>query len=222
MTSSTITIDLPHRPTLCSEIAPAHEGNCYAAWAQHADPGHRLGGRRSEWRKSETDSNNGREPDRGVQLFFPIVWRCHAPSHTMTPEELTADFLHNLPLIWQRFTDTVANPRLKKFDRTIANLHAFEPLRYPDRVVEKGALFLFQVTREDLDRARKASHARRRPPPRYLLALEEIDRLVFMLLDACHRDPKVFLRGILPDPDRMKYLAKSNPKWTVIEQETQG
>src|SRR4029453_13471290 len=30
MTSSTVTIDLPRRPTLCRETAPAHESNCYA------------------------------------------------------------------------------------------------------------------------------------------------------------------------------------------------
>ena len=131
---------------------------------------------------------------------------------TMTPKELM-DLSHSLPRIWRRFKkDTITDSRLAAFDRTIDNVHAFEALRYPDSVIEKGAIFHFEVTRADLDRSRAADHMPGQPP-RYLLALEEVDRLVLLLFHVCSRNPAVFLRGKIANPGRLKYLTESNPVW---------
>jgi hypothetical protein len=120
------------------------------------------------------------------------------------------DFGHNLPLIWQHFKATVGDPRLAAFDRTIDHVHAFEALRYPDIVIEKEALFHFEVTRVDLDKSRAVDKVPGNPP-RYLLALEEVDRLVSVLFEVCDRNPKPFLLGKLPSPDHEKFLLRANP-----------
>ena len=130
---------------------------------------------------------------------------------TLTPEDLKA-LGHSLPRIWRRFKDATADSRLGAFDPTIENVHAFEALRYPESVIENGALFHFEVTRADLDRSRAADKVPGHPP-RYLLVLEEVDRLVFLLFDVCSRNPIVFLRGRLRNPDSLKYLTESNPAW---------
>ncbi len=130
---------------------------------------------------------------------------------TMTSEDLK-ELRHSLPRIWRHFKDATGDSRLTAFDRTIENVHAFEALRYPDIVIEKGALFHFVLTRGELDWCRAVDQVPGQPP-RYLLALEEVDRLVLLLFDVCSRVPKVFLKGRLPDPGRQQYLAKSNPAW---------
>jgi hypothetical protein len=129
---------------------------------------------------------------------------------TIPSEVLKDDFKHSLPRIWRHFKETVGDPRLAAFDRTIENIHTFEALRYPDIVIERGAKFHFEVTRADLDRSRGA-HKVPGNPPRYLLALEEVDQLVPILFEVCSRNARVFLLGRLPNPDHRKFLLRVNP-----------
>jgi len=112
---------------------------------------------------------------------------------------------HNLPAIWARFKATVRDGRLDAFDQTIRDVHAFENLRYPEEIVEKGMIFHFEVTRADLEQSRRYD---RSPSnlPRYEFALEEVDQLVSLLFEVCSLNPDVFLRGHLPTPDRDRYL----------------
>jgi hypothetical protein len=128
-----------------------------------------------------------------------------------TPSDgLKDEFRHNLPRIWRRFKETVGDPRLAAFDRAVDEVHTFEALRYPDIVIEKGALFHFEVTRVDLDRSRAADKVPGNPP-RYLLALEEVDQLVPVLFDVCGLNPRAFLLGKLSSPDHRKFLLQANP-----------
>jgi hypothetical protein len=137
---------------------------------------------------------------------------------TMSSEELKG-LGHSLPVIWRRFKETVSDPRLGAFDRTIDNVHAFEALRYPDIVIERGALFHFEVTRVDLDKGRAADRVPG-DPPRYLLALEEVDQLIPVLFEVCDRNPKPFLLGKLPGPDHQKFLLQANPAVAKAVEET--
>lgn len=112
---------------------------------------------------------------------------------TMTSEERKG-LGHSLPRIWRVFKETVTDQRFAAFDRTIENVHAFEVARYPDIVIEKGALFHFELTRASLDQSRAVDQVPGQSP-RYLLALEEVDRLVLLLFEVCSRNPEVFLPG---------------------------
>ncbi len=129
---------------------------------------------------------------------------------------VTADDLkkleHRLPGIWQRFKETSDDTRLTAFDRTIENVHAFEALRYPDIVIDKGMLFHITLTRKELDWCRAVDQVPGQPP-RYLLALEEVDQLVLLLFEICSRNADVFLRGRLPNPELEKYLSRANSAW---------
>lgn len=124
------------------------------------------------------------------------------------------DLGHDLPAIWNRFKAGVNDKQLRVFDRTVAEVHAFEALRYPERILEMGMLFHFELTRADVETARKGDSGDLvSKVPLYLLAIEEVDHLVRKIFDLSGLDPKIFLRGRLSSPARRWYLLRSNSAW---------
>jgi hypothetical protein len=132
---------------------------------------------------------------------------------TMTPDELQNKFRHNLPRIWKHFKAMVPDGTLQRYDRTIADIHTFEAIRYPEDVITKGARFQLEVARRDLERNIKRKTSVTGGLPRYTFALEEVDALVILLFTVCSRNPDFFLRGRVPEETRLKYLAQANAAW---------
>ena len=130
---------------------------------------------------------------------------------TMTKKDVRA-LDHSLPRIWRVFKTKVPDPRLKPYNRTIENIHAFESMRYPDSNTARGMLIHWEVTRASLDTL-KPGGDKTRGLPKYVIALEEIDRLVLLLLELCSRNPKVCLRGRLPREERQHMLETANDPW---------
>jgi hypothetical protein len=57
---------------------------------------------------------------------------------------------HNLPVIWKVFKVEANDSALDRFDATIAGLHDYEELRYPDSVMVRGMESTINIIRSSL------------------------------------------------------------------------
>jgi hypothetical protein len=108
-------------------------------------------------------------------------------------------YRHNLARLWQEFRSRHQLPLSTEFDATIASLHDFEELRYPDILVQKGAM----VTIEVFDNPPVANGPTREK--QYRLKLPEIDRLMGLLFAASAANPDAFLPRITEDKTALMY-----------------
>jgi hypothetical protein len=76
-----------------------------------------------------------------------------------------------------------------EFDAIVEGLHAFEAIRYPEKLIETGATIfvdIFDVEEPVLSRNQG-------PEPMYRLKLPQIDSLMALLFGASHANPPAFL-----------------------------
>jgi hypothetical protein len=95
-------------------------------------------------------------------------------SKTLSLQELKR-LGHHLPRLWAECKALVINHNLDRLDTVVKKLNAFEGLRYPDSVLEKGAGTAIGVGPLSLS---IATDGPPRPEPVYELCLEEVDELV--------------------------------------------
>jgi hypothetical protein len=98
---------------------------------------------------------------------------------------------HNLPDIWVAFKVHANDPALDRFDATIAGLHGYEELRYPDSVIAKGMDSTINIIRSSPS---PDSAIRGLSVPRYKVCVQDIDELVDVIFTAASRNPKAYLR----------------------------
>jgi hypothetical protein len=101
---------------------------------------------------------------------------------------------HNLLDIWAEFK-TQHGGGLDKFDKVITELHKYEEIRYPDKIVAHG---MRSVMGRGKSSTSKASVSSQRPEPEYTLQLGDVDELmdkVFTLASISH---KAYTNGLLP------------------------
>src|SRR5262249_20720350 len=97
---------------------------------------------------------------------------------TITVATLKRCFGHDLMALWARFKQQHnTDARLARFDATIEVLNKFEEIRYPGN---PGPLRIHLVWRSEGVLAAQTEWARRRS--NYAVIVEEIDRLVFTIL----------------------------------------
>ena len=99
-------------------------------------------------------------------------------------------FKHDLPRIWRRFKTQFAAHPLNQFDAVIAELHRFESLRYPDKVLREGMESRFDITRAG---AAMAGTPIGGTVPTYVLCLEDIDLLVAEIFRLASRNTSAYL-----------------------------
>jgi hypothetical protein len=97
---------------------------------------------------------------------------------------------HDLNKLWILFKATHPDPQHASLDSSVAELHKFARLRYPDFVVDEGMQVLFAVRKDDFSRLPAA------PQPPYHLVLEDIDLLVKTAAPRWGVDYKVFTSGL--------------------------
>lgn len=112
---------------------------------------------------------------------------------------------HNLWKIWQRFKQEVADATLSRFDDAIRELHKFENLRYPDKIISQGMQVAFGIKKGDFSFASSPKGQ----PPRYGITVEEIDSLVEALFEKASVNPKAFTGSLLKS-DARTYLKRDN------------
>jgi hypothetical protein len=98
---------------------------------------------------------------------------------------------HDLPGIWAAFKVQAHDAALDRFDATIAGLHDYEELRYPDSVIAKGMESTIDIIRSSL--STDATIGGSSIPP-YRVCVQEIDELVDVIFTAASRNPKAYLR----------------------------
>jgi hypothetical protein len=86
---------------------------------------------------------------------------------------------HNLPSIWKAFKIEANDSALDRFDATIAGLHDYEELRYPDSVIVRGMDTTINIIRSSLSTgAAKGGTS----IPQYQVCVQDIDELVDVIL----------------------------------------
>lgn len=116
-------------------------------------------------------------------------------------------YSHDLTALWDRFKTKEADPALTHFDPTIQELHLFESIRYPDKIVGEGmiATVVWQA-----HHATTASGSAKMPP-KYEFIIEDIDNLVIEVLQRASVNPK-FLVTRVTNADAREALAYQNPQ----------
>jgi hypothetical protein len=98
---------------------------------------------------------------------------------------------HDLPGIWAAFKVQADDPALHRFDATIAGLHDYEELRYPDSVIVRGMDSTINIIRSSLSSGAAIGGT---SIPRYQVCVQDIDELVDVIFSAAGRNPKAYLR----------------------------
>jgi len=111
---------------------------------------------------------------------------------------------HNIELFWRRFTAALDNPDLDKLGHTIRELHRFESIRYPDRILAHGMTSLMGFKRE----AGMGIETVGKEPPQYDLYLEEIDQVFGAIFLATKLNPDFFTSML--SREAKTYLTREN------------
>jgi hypothetical protein len=98
---------------------------------------------------------------------------------------------HKLKVLWREYKLDFPNPTLKRHDKTISQLHKFEDIRYPDRILASGMGTTAQWS------GPAASVTVRGPglktPKQYTIIVSEIDDLVADVFKASSWTPGAFI-----------------------------
>ena len=123
-------------------------------------------------------------------LFHHAIELCMkgALSEQMSTKSLRG-LRHKLNRIWARFKLAFPDPSLERFDGPIAALDKFESIRYPEKLVGEGAVYVF--TFEPFDVARMASYSPGSAPS-YVLMITEFDALVGLVFEKAQLNRAAF------------------------------
>ena len=89
-------------------------------------------------------------------------------------EERRRNFSHDVRKLWRVYKKEFADPSLNKFDRTIAGLHKFERIRYPEQISTNGMTSEVGFVRNT---------AVFPSSTRYELVVDELDELVKVIFE---------------------------------------
>ena len=144
-------------------------------------------------------------PVAGNLLHHSIEMYLKGALSEWTPLEKLRDMQHNLPRLWKAFKDRLEDHRLDAFDSTINELHRFERIRYPDRLISEGAESTISL-RSDM-RVRSESGGLL-PLPSYNLVLEDADQLVKNIFEKAHANPPFYTQRL--GEHARRYLGLNN------------
>jgi hypothetical protein len=119
-------------------------------------------------------TGSGVSPVAGNILHHAVEMFLKAALVPLSTSQLK-DLSHNLVKLWGAFKAKVADPLLDRYDGAIERLHAFEEIRYPDKLAA-GPLML--VVNPGDSTVPSGSYSG------YHLAVREVDELVITVLQA--------------------------------------
>jgi hypothetical protein len=122
------------------------------------------------------------------------------------PEMKRPPYGHDLKALWTRFKAKEADPALDQFDQTVAALHEFESIRYPDEVVAKGMIANVAWAPHHTVTVGGPAAA----VPKYKVIIGDADNLVIEVLRRSSVNPKFFVVGI--HDHAREALAYQNPQ----------
>jgi hypothetical protein len=109
------------------------------------------------------------------------------------------DLNHNLPKIWRVFQSEYG-VNLSNFDAIINELHLYEQIRYPDRILKQGM-------ESSIGWGKRASSSG--GSLKYTLWLGEIDELMDKILEVASINHKAYSSRLMTEPGRV-YLTEEN------------
>jgi hypothetical protein len=128
-------------------------------------------------------------------------------SRRLSLRDLQNRFGHRLTDIWAAFKAQFASAgELDQYDGTIAKLHEFEDIRYPDKVLTLGAQMLV-----DWGATSSVALAIGAAPPLYQLNVHDLDRLVAKIFEVSSRNPLFFTSYLAALPHAREILTHDNP-----------
>jgi len=110
-------------------------------------------------------------------------------------------YRHNLPRLWEEFKKRKPSSALTEFDRIVEELHKFEEIRYPERLIDAGVTIIVDI----FAAASEGHPAPEDDPTRYVLKLDEVDALMGLLFEATHCNPELFLQYVCDERRRLYY-----------------
>lgn len=128
-----------------------------------------------------------------------------ALSKSFSLDILRNSFKHSLSKLWDEITNS--DPRLSRFDNLITGLDKYEEIRYPDKLITKGAHLHIDITKVGAA-MNKSSGEYLDKLPVYKVCVEEIDELVAALFKLASRNPLVFLPHL--KDEAKTYVNKDN------------
>jgi hypothetical protein len=117
---------------------------------------------------------------------------------------------HDIEELWRAFRNRQDTPPADEFDAIIRGLHAFEDIRYPERLVRDGATISIGIFETDGPGIRRLDGRPLRPT--YELQLPRIDRLMRLLFEASGANPDAFLPRVTNDERAMIFYNTVRPK----------
>ena len=96
---------------------------------------------------------------------------------------------HNLKKLWRVFGEHFPDSTLSAHDATVAALHKFERIRYPDAEVLKGMVGQFAVLRSEVVPVQRTRGV---ALPKYDLVLEDVDHLVQVVFSKVNARPAAY------------------------------
>jgi hypothetical protein len=116
---------------------------------------------------------------------------------SLSRDDLKRRYRHHLRRLWKAFKAEHASAGLDVHDATIAALHKFEAIRYPDAITDRGMSAISTVRRPSTKSGRLATGGAA-GVPYYELVLEDVDRLVAAIFDAARLNPDFLFPFIAP------------------------
>jgi hypothetical protein len=148
----------------------------------------------------------GQAPVAGNVLHHAVeMFLKEALSQTMSLDDIRT-LGHDLPSIWEAFKAQQKDDNLKGFDSVISSLDQFEDIRYPDKILEEGAVLRMDIRKQGRVDASPTSSMPL--SPEYALFLKEIDELVAVIFEKASRNPKAYLN--FATYHARKYFADQN------------
>jgi hypothetical protein len=111
---------------------------------------------------------------------------------------------HPLGRAWRRFKQELGDAALDEFDGVIGELERFDDLRRPETVARLGTEVSFSFATPAPTRAARVG----RPVPKYVLVVDEIDRLVAVILRQAGVNPRALSKPL--GRAGKEYLARDN------------
>ena len=128
-----------------------------------------------------------------------------ALSKSMALSEMKKTLGHQLDKTWRLFKTDVDDRTLDRFDKTIEMLDAFEDIRYPDEIIEKGAALQIDIRKATpVVPEFEGGHS----VPHYMFSLEEVDELVAAIFKAESRNPAAYFFTLREDS--RQYFMRDN------------
>jgi hypothetical protein len=126
-------------------------------------------------------------------------------SSTIPSPQLKKKYGHRLQALWEEFKNAHSDPELNSFEPVIKSLDQFENIRYPESLVEGGGELIVQPT--TLPETRSLT-PRPSPLPRHQIVLQQLDTLVYAILQRSDINPEALF--MFPTRDAREYLFRSN------------